>query len=409
MSSIPLMQVLYLVGSLDDSPGDNTARERFRSFLQASVLRATLIRDYIQECLEHKGVQYNRALQDLVNWTGHLLGFRVEFGRYQGVTGQVGHDGHWVSPTGFHVVVEVKTTEVYAVKTSTLVGYVDSLVSDQQIPNWDQAIGLYVVGTQDPEVKQLENAIVAEKRTSQLRVVGVRSLLALAEMMERYGVQHTDVLAMLRPSEPSVDSLIGLMERLVAGSKAEQVDTGAQTPVAETVRPTSGTRVEDRAGSYVADDDASFWLTPVRPYPDDPAVECIRRLVANDRVYAFGDRTPGRKRLKAGDWICFYATDKGAKGVMAHARVASQPKREEHPGVRDPEAYPWLFRLDSERVYADSPVPIDAEMRARLDAFRGRDPDASWAWFVQGTKKISRHDFELLIRHLGGPAGHHGK
>jgi hypothetical protein len=39
------------------------------------------------------------------------------------------------------VVVEVKTTEVYAVKTATLVGYVDDLISEKRIPvgtlHWD--------------------------------------------------------------------------------------------------------------------------------------------------------------------------------------------------------------------------------------------------------------------------------
>jgi len=397
MSAIPLLQVLNLVGTLDDSPGDNTARERFRGFLRDSVGSATQIKGYVYECLEHKGAQYNRALQDLVNWLGHLLGFSVNFGRYQGITGQPGHDGHWVSPTGFHVVVEVKTTEVYAIKTATLVGYVDSLVSDKVIPSWETAIGLYVVGTQDPEVKQLENAIVAEKRTGQLRVVGVRSLLSLAEMMERYGVEHGDVLAILRPSEPSVDSLIGLMERLVAGSKAEKVDQGIVVYETGEIAKKPNEAEKDSLES-AANNNASHWLSPVKGYPGYPAVQCIRKLVADERVYAFGDRTPGRKRLKVGDWICFYATDKGIKGVVAHARVASLPERKHHPDVHDPEKYPWLFQLDNERVYLDTPVCIDADLRSRLEAFHGKDPHSSWAWFVQGTKRISRRDFELLTR-----------
>ena len=41
------------------------------------------------------------------------------------------------------------------------------------------------------------------------------------------------------------------------------------------------------------------------------------RLVGEAHVYAFGDKTPGRKRLKPQDWICFYAN---GIGVIGHAK-----------------------------------------------------------------------------------------
>ena len=41
----------------------------------------------------------------------------------------LGLDGHWQSPSGFHLIVEVKTSETYAIKTATLTGYVDTLIS----------------------------------------------------------------------------------------------------------------------------------------------------------------------------------------------------------------------------------------------------------------------------------------
>jgi hypothetical protein len=118
------------------------------------------IRDYIEECLRYSGDQYNRALQDLVNYLGHFLGFEVTFGRYHGVQGQIGFDGLWKSPTSFFIVVEVKTTDVYAIKTATLIGYVNALISEQQISDWDHALGLYVIGRPDAELRQLENAIL---------------------------------------------------------------------------------------------------------------------------------------------------------------------------------------------------------------------------------------------------------
>jgi len=132
--SVTLKQILDLVGKLDDSPGDDTPRERFRRFLKENVKEVGQVRDYVEECIRTSGNQHNRALQDLVNYIGHLLGFEVTFGRYQGVPGQIGFDGHWKSPTGFHIVVEVKTTEVYAIKTSTLINYVNELISEKRFP-----------------------------------------------------------------------------------------------------------------------------------------------------------------------------------------------------------------------------------------------------------------------------------
>lgn len=42
--------ILDLVGTLDDSPGDDTARERFRNFLEREVEDVGHARDLIEEC-----------------------------------------------------------------------------------------------------------------------------------------------------------------------------------------------------------------------------------------------------------------------------------------------------------------------------------------------------------------------
>src|ERR1039457_1441825 len=125
MTNITLNQILELVGKLDDAPGDGTARERFRTFLKQNVIEVGQIRDYIEECLRTKGDQYSSALQDLVNHLGRFLGFDVTFGRYSGVASQIGFDGHWQSTSGDHVVVEVKTSEVFTIKTATLMNYIN--------------------------------------------------------------------------------------------------------------------------------------------------------------------------------------------------------------------------------------------------------------------------------------------
>ena len=104
-----LDEILALVGTLDDSSGKDTPRERFRNYLNARIGETGRIRDYVEECLRKKGDQYNKALQDLVNHIGTLMGFEVTYGRYRGVQNEIGFDGYWKSPMGeIHFVVEVK-------------------------------------------------------------------------------------------------------------------------------------------------------------------------------------------------------------------------------------------------------------------------------------------------------------
>jgi len=374
---ITLTQILNLVGKLDDTPGDDTPRERFRRFLRDNVKEVGQIRDYIEECLRNSGDQYNRALQDLVNHLATFLGFKVVFGRYQGVPSQIGFDGLWESPLDFFIVAEVKTTEVYAIKTSILIGYVDALISEKKIPNWEHALGLYVVGRPDPELRQLENSIIAERRIHQLRIVSVESLLSLAELMNEYDINHADVLSILKPSGPTIDPVVDLMTRLVAQQLAEKKPI--EQPVVTEVSPV----------------EAQYWLTPVKGDEERTAEEEIKILVGEEKIYAFGERTPGRRCIKPGDRICFYAA---GNGVVAHAKVASTPERKRHPKIRHPDKYPWVFHLKDVRLYLDNPVIINAELRGKLDAFQGKNPDQGWAWFVQATRRITRRDFELLTR-----------
>lgn len=375
---MPLKQVLELVGDLDDAPGEKTPRERFRRFLAQNLTSVGAVRDYVEECLRNSGEQYNRALQDLVNHLGRLMGFDVTFGRYKGVQGEIGFDGVWKSPSGLYIVVEVKTTDAYAIKTVTLIGYIDQLISEHKIPDWDHALGLYIVGRSDAELKQLENSIIAEKRTHQLRVITVDKLLTLAELLADYEMEHEAVLTVLRPTSPVVDSLIELMAGLVA-KEIRTADEGTQQSQEEITEPESV--------------DVKYYLTPVASDDTYTAEELIKKLLGAG-IYAVSENSLGRK-VKPGDWICFYAT---GTGVIAHARVKSPPVQKYDRRVKYPEKYSYVFELDSVSIYTEKPVVLSAELRAKLDAFQGRDPSKRWGWFVQGTGRITKHDFMLLTR-----------
>ena len=142
--------------------------------------------------------------------------------------------------------------------------------------------------------------------------------------------------------------------------------------------------------------DITYWITPVKDDNVQTAVECIKELVGEERIYAFSSSTPNRKRFKPGDKICFYAT---TKGVVADAVIVSKPDdRIKNQKVRNSEKYPWIVKLDKPRLYLNDPIVINPKLRAILDAFKDKDFNKNWAWFVQATRKITENDFIILTQ-----------
>lgn len=369
-----LKETLKLIGKLDDSAGDNSPRVRFHNYLKTYITEVGQLRDYIEESLREKDIQYSKAFQDLVNHLGSFLGFEVVYGRYSGVKNEIGFDGHWISPEGFHLVVEVKSSETYPIKTATLLEYMNQLISEKQIPSDKDVIGIYVIGKPNPEVQQLKNAIIAENRLQQIRIISIDSLITLAELMNEYDVNHEDILSILKPSGPSIDPNVEIMIKLASQQ--------GPPPEPEPPKPVDGK--------------LNYWITPVRDEEEETASETIQKLVGKHQIYGFGERTPGRKSIKQGDKICFYET---GNGIVAHATVNSSPKKEIRKEIRNPESYPWIFKLKNSELYLDNPIIINKALRSQLDAFEGKDLNKLWAWFVQSTRKITEHDYKLLTSH----------
>jgi len=69
MPVIDLSTLVALVGTLDDSPGHDSAAARFRTYLQEHVQSVSDVRAYTDAALRTKGDQYNKALQDIINHT----------------------------------------------------------------------------------------------------------------------------------------------------------------------------------------------------------------------------------------------------------------------------------------------------------------------------------------------------
>ena len=129
-----------------------------------------------------------------------------------------------------------------------------------------------------------------------------------------------------------------------------------------------------------------YFLTPAAARDPETASEVIdRQLKAGS--YSWGENTPYVRDLQPGDRVAFYAS--GTSRVVAEAEVTSR-------AVHTQGSFPWRFGVTPGRSVVPS-VRIDADLRARLDAFRGKDAQSTrWSWFVQVTREVSAHDFRLL-------------
>jgi hypothetical protein len=384
MPPIELNTLLELVGTLDDSTDPSSASGRFRHYLQENVQQVGDVRAYVNDALAQTGEQFNKALQDLINHVGQLLEFDVTYGRYRGARGHIGFDGVWYSETGWTLVVETKTTDVYTVKTSTLLGYINALVSEKQIKNPASVLGLYVYGRFDAQTGQLEKVIDVEGRRQELRVVSVDALLNLLELKQEYDLDHQTILNLLLPAPVRVDPLVNLIFDVVSQEKREAVE--AKMP-----RPPPEDDVEEE--TLVC----AYYLLPAADSEDGtPVMDNLHRWL-DKGLWGLGQRTGYRKSFAPGDRLCFYAA---RIGVVVEAVAASESfelSRRRNPSTVE---VPYAVELEDVHWF-DEPVELTADVRRQLSAFEGRDLSKGWAWFVQGTSKLTESDFGLFTGQIG--------
>jgi hypothetical protein len=146
-----------------------------------------------------------------------------------------------------------------------------------------------------------------------------------------------------------------------------------------------------------AESGPSYWMVPCGPAQDGAKpIDQLHRWL--DRgFWGFYKSTPGRTRLRAGDYICFYAN---RAGVAARARVAGAA--DTVVSQREwPEPYPMdkdVYKVPLRDIaWLPAPRPITRAIRARMEAFEGRNLDANPGWLVQTTRPLTPRDFELLV------------
>lgn len=143
--------------------------------------------------------------------------------------------------------------------------------------------------------------------------------------------------------------------------------------------------------------DASFWMVPASGHAGITAEQSLKAWLGKG-LWGFWESTPGRKSIRQGDWIAFYAA---GEGVLAFARVADganlliSPDEWPEPVPQEKPVYKLLL---ADVGWLATANKLDAATRARLDAFQGRDPTGNWSWLVQTTRRVSAADFRRLTK-----------
>lgn len=279
---VDLDQILALAGDLSDEGN----RDRFRRFLLASAKDPDAIMELLASAVLVSDLEHEIAVQDLVLSLGIPLGFEPgpSFG------------GHWKSPSGVIFILKPVAGDE-PLDIAALVGRRESLPrtsaaastagegtgeaeaaekeglkvdEDGRALDEEELSVLVLLVAKDSETLRVEEAILEEDESGQVRTISTSALLALTKMAREYRLTHGDVLLLLLASAPSVDPIIDLLTRVVSRCEAE---TPTLEEIAQILGP-SGRGGEAGPG------------------------EALQDLIDQSRYYAFGSRGAGRRETR---------------------------------------------------------------------------------------------------------------
>jgi hypothetical protein len=152
------------------------------------------------------------------------------------------------------------------------------------------------------------------------------------------------------------------------------------------------------SGTSTTVGEPGYWLIPAGKQYGMSAEQHLQMWLTKG-FWGFGERTPGRKSIRVGDLVAFYASKKNE--VLAHARIAGELTSlvtlEEWPDPSGAGADTGAYKVPlSDVTWLAPAVRVDAATRATLDAFSGKNPNGNWSFLVQTTRRLSKADFLRL-------------
>jgi hypothetical protein len=333
---VTLDQILILAGRLDDSPGFDTPRERFRRFLIDHVRDLSYARSLIEECQYSPGEQHQRALEDLVVFLGRFIGFKPIFSARRPNPG-TGVHGIWRSRSRLHVGIDVKSDQSAAADGNHPIDPM-AITSDLAGNDDGKIVVLSVIGPLCMSRGKIEAALAGASGSPAAGVTSLAGILALAENVTAERMTHEDVVRLFESNAP-VEFIVHLLERAADDEK---------TPV-EPSGPPPEARPEPR-----------FWIATVVADNAIGPEEFLQSVVAKRGIVGLVESASGTL-AQSGDWICFSIP---GKGIVAHARVASLAAT--GAGLRDAHRFRQLVRLENLDLHLASPVAPDSETQLRM-------------------------------------------
>ena len=359
--NLTVNQLLTIVGRLDDGPGFDTPRERFRRFLSERMTDPQSARIVIQECRQMSGEQNLRALQDAVVITGKMLGFGTTFSSYQHDPGSAPIAGQWEWRRRLRVVLALCAGRIADSEVEAL---------SNAVRNGGQGdtscVGLCVVTPFCSTRARLEEMLRSHTHP-ELRLISLAGILRMAEMVAAGQLTHDDVLQLLNP-DVTVDSVVNLLDRsrtaAQTSAELEPVDRSRTAPHTSSEldlvdrsrtaakRPSEPAPADQRApdGERAAD---NFWIAAIRLPHDTPPAQFVDSVISNRRLLAIDSASQAQRVVQPGDSICVCIA---GEGFVADARVAGLME-DGTSGVRNAERFAQVLRLTDVTVYGAPVVP----------------------------------------------------
>jgi hypothetical protein len=377
--SVTLPEVLALVGRLDDAPGFDTPRERYRRFLIERVGDVASAKALIEDCQRAVGEQRHRALQDLVVLAGRFLGFEISFGVYDraaigaslppGRTGDVAAGGRWRSRGSLEVVLEVRSDQTSDATLDSLTRAVSSLPPLRG--DSETRLGLCVMARHYAARGRLEHSARADVRVgSELRIVSARSLMALATQVSAERIAHPDVVKLIK-SGFALDFVIDLLDR----------PAPEQAPGESVFEPDAEPR------------ETRFWVTTIAGNDAGGADQLLASVIAHRRVLGICAAGAFQDLGAPGDWVCFFLP---GKGMVGHARLAAIV--DGTTSIRNASAFSRVYRLADVDLYQE---PVVQALRAGRP-FTPPPVDAATAG--PSLAPIDRPDFAAMTHYEEAPS-----
>lgn len=362
--NLTVSQLLGVVGRLDDKPGFDTPRERFRRLLAERITDAASARAVIAECRQVGGEQHARALQDAVVLTGKLLGFETKFGPYEHDAGAAPVGGEWLSRRRLRVLLMVCGPQTDASHLDTFTKPLQNAEGSPELFGTPR-IALCVLTPLCAAKTRIEEH-VRNQGTGAMRLITLDGILHLVELIGAERLTGEDILRVLNPAA-TVDSLIEVLDRRAAAAATAVVS------VERLHLP------EESPGNRC-------WVAAIRLPHDTPPAPFVDSVIAKRRLLPVNPAAQVRGTVRTGDAVCVSIAD---AGFVAHARVDGLVT-DGSTLVRDAQRFAQVVKLADVTVY-DAPLLPTPDLVRRLDLGMNGEANAI-------ISPISRQDFELVVR-----------